>query len=246
MSAEVHLADDERQRLVDQYAQIAALAGGLAHEIRNPLSTISLNLELLVEDIAQGDSPRDRRMLRKLQTVQRECGHLETILEDFLRFIRVGEIDLERTDLNEQVRQFVDFYQTEASAADVEISPHLGTDLPPVMLDQTLFRQALFNLSRNALQAMPKGGLLELQTCVRDGWLELSLIDNGSGMNEETVKNIFKKVFFSTKPGGTGLGLPTVRRIVESHGGRISVDSAPGRGTRFTIAIPPAPDSPVP
>lgn len=246
MSAEVLLADDERQRLVSQYAQIAALAGGLAHEIRNPLSTISLNLELLVEEIAQGDAPRDRRMLRKLQTVQRECGHLETILEDFLKFVRVGEIALERSDLNDQVQQFVDFYQTEAKAAAAEISPHLGADLPAVMLDQTLFRQALFNLSRNALQAMPRGGLIELQTCLRNGLVELALIDNGTGMNEETVKNIFKQVFFSTKPGGTGLGLPTVRRIVEAHGGRISVDSAPGRGTRFTILFPPAPDSAVP
>lgn len=244
MSAEVLLADDERQRLVDQYAQIAALAGGLAHEVRNPLSTISLNLELLVEDISQGDTPRDRRMLRKLQTVQRECGHLETILEDFLRFVRVGEIDLVRCDLNEQVRQFIEFYQAEAQATGVEISPHLGADLPAARLDQTLFRQALLNLSRNALQAMPKGGLLELQTCLRDGWLELALIDNGSGMTEETLQSIFKKVFFSTKPGGTGLGLPTVRRIIEAHGGRISADSAPGRGTRFTIALPPASDAP--
>jgi len=90
MTAPVLLADEERQRYAAQYAEIATLAGGLAHEIRNPLSTISLNLELLVEDVATGDSARDRRMLRKLQTVQRECGHLETILEDFLRFVRVG------------------------------------------------------------------------------------------------------------------------------------------------------------
>ena len=240
MSAEVLLADDERERLVNQHAQIAALAGGLAHEIRNPLSTISLNLELLVEDVSQGDTPRDRRMLRKLHTLQRECEHLETILEDFLRFVRVGEMHLEQVDLNDQVRRFIDFYQPEAEAAGVEISPHLATDLPPVSLDETLFRQALFNIARNALQAMPKGGLLELQTRVVEGRVLLELIDNGQGMSPETLQSLFRKVFFSTKANGTGLGLPTVRRIVEAHAGRVSVDSAPARGTRVTIELPPA------
>ena len=245
MSAEVLLADDERERLVSQHAQIAALAGGLAHEIRNPLSTISLNLELLVEDVSQGETPRDRRMLRKLHVLQRECEHLETILEDFLRFVRVGEMHLEPVDLNDQVRRFIDFYQAEAHAAGVEISPHLATDLPPVSLDETLFRQALFNVARNALQAMPKGGLLELQTRVVEGRVLLELIDNGQGMTPEILQNLFRKVFFSTKANGTGLGLPTVRRIVEAHAGSVSVDSAPGRGTRVTIALPPSAPRPM-
>ncbi|RPI90764.1 MAG: two-component sensor histidine kinase [Planctomycetaceae bacterium] len=240
MAAQVLLADDERQRLVDQYAEIAALAGGLAHEIRNPLSTISLNLELLEEDVAGGDSARERRMLRKLQILQRECAHLETILEEFLRFARVGELELVESDLNELVQEFIDFYRAEADAGGIEISPHLDADLPRVRLDRTLFRQAISNLARNAQQAMPKGGLLELQTSVRDGWVELALIDNGVGMNEQTLAGLFN-MFFSTKPGGTGLGLPTVKRIVVAHGGRVTVDSAPGRGTRFTIALPPVP-----
>jgi len=181
-----------------------------------------------------------------LHTLQRECEHLETILEDFLRFVRVGEIHLALVDLNDQVRKFIEFYQAEAQAAGVEISPHLGTDLPMVLLDETLFRQALFNVARNALQAMPKGGLLELQTRSIDGRVHLELIDNGLGMSAETLDNLFRKVFFSTKPNGTGLGLPTVRRIVEAHGGQISVDSAPGRGTRVTIVLPPATRDSVP
>lgn len=239
MAVETLLADEERQRLLAQYAEIAALAGGLAHEIRNPLSTISLNLELLAEDIDGDKAPRERRMLQKIQTVQRECRHLEEILDEFLRFARLGEIDPVECDLNQVVRDFIEFYQTEAVNAGVEISPHLAPDLPPVRLDRALFRQALLNLALNAQQAMPKGGLLELQTRGRDGHVELDLIDNGSGMDEATVGRIFD-VFFSTKPSGSGLGLPTVRRIVEAHGGRIEVESAPGRGTRFTISLPPA------
>lgn len=239
MAVETLLADDERQRLMAQYAEIAALAGGLAHEIRNPLSTIGLNLDLLAEEVAAGEAPRDHRMLQKIRTIQRECGQLEAILDEFLRFARLGELDPVDCELNQVVRDFIDFYQPEATAAAVEISPHLAPDLPVVRLDRALFRQALLNLALNAQQAMPRGGLLELQTRCRDGRVELDLIDNGSGMDESTLGRIFDP-FFSTKPAGSGLGLPTVRRIVEAHGGRLAVESAPGRGTRFTISLPPA------
>ena len=239
MAVETLLADEERQRLLAHYAEIAGLAGALAHEIRNPLSAISLNLALLIEDVQPGESPRDRRILSKLQTVQRECRQLETILEEFLRFARLQELELVDTDLNHEVREFLEFYQPEAAAAGIEISPHLAPDLPPVPLDRAMFRQVLMNLALNARQAMPKGGLLELQTRYGDGRVELDLIDNGTGMDEATLARVFD-LYFSTKPAGSGLGLPTVRRIVEAHGGRIAVDSEPARGTRFTLSFPAA------
>lgn len=229
--------DDERQRLLAQYAEIATLAGGLAHEIKNPLSTVLLNLELLAEDIEQSEAVTGHRMLRKVETVQRECRHLQSILEDFLKFARVGELDLEPADLNEVVGEFIDFFRTDAAGNGIEISPHFQRDLPEVRLDRALFRQVLMNFALNAKQAMPDGGLLELQTSARNGEVMLELIDNGVGMDQETVQKIFQ-VFYSTKQGGSGLGLPTVRKIIEAHGGRITVDSEPGRGTRFTITLP--------
>jgi signal transduction histidine kinase len=239
MAVETLLAADERQRLVAQYVEIAALAGGLAHEIKNPLSTISLNLELLAEEVAEGESPRDRRMLKKIVGVQRECRRLEVILEEFLKFARVGELELVDTDLNQVVREFIEAYHPEASANGIEISPHLAPDLPAVRLDAALFRQVLLNLALNAQQAMPRGGLIEVQTCVRDGRIELDMIDNGSGMDAATLARIFE-VFYSTKSAGSGLGLATVKRIVEAHGGRVTVESAPARGTRFTVSLPSA------
>lgn len=231
------MEDQERQRLLAQYTEIAHLAGGLAHEIRNPLSTINLNLDLLIEDVQDSELPRDRRILTKLRKVQQECQHLNEILNAFLRFARPGELRQVDTDLNSVVREFVDFYRATAFEQRVDISPHLGSNLRMVKLDKSLMRQVLLNLAQNALQAMPTGGLLELQTYARDGHAVLEIIDTGHGMDERTRSRLFE-VFFSTKSNGSGLGLPTVRKIVEAHGGAISCESEVGKGTRFSISLP--------
>ena len=112
-----------------------------------------------------------------------------------------------------------------------------GPCLPELPLDVRLFRQVLTNLGRNALQAMPDGGTLEFITTMRDGHAVLEVIDTGNGMDSQTIEKMFQ-AFFSTRSGGSGLGLPTVRRIIESHDGSISCDSEPGRGTRFTVLLP--------
>lgn len=237
MSTDAAITNEEHERLQSQYAEIATLAGGLAHEIKNPLSTVLLNLELMAEDIDPDGSQRDRRMLKKIETVQRECRRLEQILQAFLQFARVGGLELEECDLNQEVEEFIAFFQAQADEHGIEISRHLSADLPPVKLDRALLRQVLMNLGLNAQQAMPDGGLLELQTTFRDGEVQLEFIDNGCGMNESTRAKMFQ-AFYSSKPGGSGLGLPTVRKIVEAHGGTISCDSEPGRGTQFVIALP--------
>ena len=231
----------ERQRLRDQYAEIAALAGGLAHEIRNPLSTITMNLDLMAEDIndLESESPQARRLLTKLSSVQRECSRLEEILNDFLQFASAGQIALKQQSLNAVVEEFIEFFKPEASEGNVDLSWHPGTDLPEVNLDAKLFRQVLHNLAQNAQQAMPSGGVLEVQTLVRGDSVLLELIDNGCGMDERTRSRMFQ-AFYSNKPGGSGLGLPTVRKIVEAHHGEIICDSEVGQGTRFTISLPPA------
>lgn len=233
---ESSLADDH-QRLRAQYAEIATLAGGLAHEIRNPLSTIGLNLDLLTEELGECDSPRDRRILNKLTMVKRQCQQLNRILDDFLQFARVGTLTLNPADLNQTVLEFIEFYAPLAAEQGIDISPHLAANLPPVNLDVDLWRQVLMNLSRNAQQAMPNGGVLELQTHQRDDLVVLDIIDNGGGMKPETQARMFD-AFYSTKRDGSGLGLPTVRKIVEAHGGTISCESEIGRGTRFSIALP--------
>ena len=223
----------------DHLAELASLAGRLAHEIRNPLSVFSLNLDLLIEDFAEPETPRDRRALQRLKLLEKECGNLERILNDFLQFARAGGLKLEPTDLNAAVREFIEYYRPRAEEARVELSPHLDANLPAVKLDPQTFRQALINLAQNALEAMPDGGVLELQTHSQGDRVLLDVIDTGQGIDAKTQAKMYD-VFYSTKTHGSGLGLPTVRRVIEAHGGTISCASEPGRGTQFTISLPAA------
>lgn len=228
---------DLNRLLKAQYAEIAQLAGGLAHEIKNPLSTMSLNLDLLVEDFQGAETPRDRRVLHKLERIRRETGRLNDIVEDFLRFAKVQDLRLEPTDLNDLVDDLRDFCEPQAVGQNVLIRTQYDPDLPPVPLDVDLFKQALWNLIRNAQHAMPDGGELILQTR-RDGdQAILDVTDTGVGMDEQVASQVFD-AFFSTRPGGSGLGLPTTRKIIEAHGGSIALQSEPGQGTMFTVRLP--------
>jgi len=230
-------ADDLQRKLLDQYTEIARLAGGLAHEIKNPLSTIRLNMELLAEDFGQPESLRERRALAKVETVQRECQRLQDLLDDFLNFAKAHRLKLQPSDLNQQVKRVLDFFRPKAAEAGIEVVDYLAVDLPSVQLDREAFHAALLNLVLNAEQAMPEGGQLVVRTYGTADGVALDLIDTGCGMNEETRSQIFD-AFFSTKRGGSGLGLPTARKIVEAHGGLIALQSELGHGSQFTIRLP--------
>lgn len=238
-------AAEINQRLVEQYTEIATLAGGLAHEIKNPLSTIRLNMELLAEDFAEAENqtPRERRALTKIATMQRECQRLQNLLDDFLNFARQGRLNLLPTNLNLEIERILDFFRPQAEESGIEIVRYLDPDLPIVMLDREAFHGALLNLILNAQQAMPGGGQLVVRTKVTPYGVGLDLIDTGEGMNENTLSQVFK-AFYSTKPGGSGLGLPTTRKIIDAHRGRIRLQSEVGRGTQFTIELPVPPRLP--
>ena len=232
-----HVTTSLHERLREQYAEIARLAGGLAHEVRNPLSTMGLNLDLLIEDFRSAESTRDRRVLQKLERIRRETDRLQDIVDDFLRFAKVQDLNTEPTDLNAVIDDLRDFSEPQALAQNVVMRTQYESDLPPVALDVNLFKQALWNLIRNAQHAMPEGGELILQTH-RDGtFAVLDVTDTGVGMTPEVAARIFD-AFYSTRPGGSGLGLPTTRKIIEAHGGTISTESEPGQGSRFTVRLP--------
>jgi signal transduction histidine kinase len=200
------------------------LAGALAHEIKNPLSVIRMNVDLLAEDI-EHDAPLNRqRVKRKIEIVQRQCERLQNLLNEFLKFARVRKLDLRSGNLNEQVERVLDLFEAQ----------------PTILLDEQTLEAALVNLVKNAIEAMPNGGELTVRTRTTATDVALDLIDTGVGMDENTARHMFD-AFFSTKDGGSGLGLPTTRKVIEAHGARIDVQTELGRGTKFTIEFPMPP-----
>ena len=232
-----NISGDGERTAADQYTELAVLSGGLAHEIKNPLSTIRLNMELLAEDLAASEDQSSRRALSKVQLVQSQCTRLENLLNDFLRFARLGRLDLQPADLNAEVARALDFYQAQAEEAHIDVIRYFDPELPAVQLDKETFQAALLNLILNAQQAMSGGGQLVVRTRELPGFVLLDLIDTGSGMEPEVQAHIFE-AFYSTKSGGSGLGLPTAKKIVEAHHGRMAMESEVGRGTKVTIVLP--------
>lgn len=225
---------------------LVRLAAGLAHEIKNPLSTMAINLTLMEEELAGGrkgsagapePSPRDKRLEKRVGQLQREVHRLEAIVDDFLRFARGGSINRAPADLVALVRDSLDFVEPEDRAQNIRHHVELPLALPMVMLDTGAFRQALLNLFVNARQAMPEGGELIVRVKRVGNYAELSITDTGVGMSAEELERCFE-VYFSTKKHGTGLGLSTTRRIIEQHEGTITVVSEKGRGTSFSIVLP--------
>jgi two-component system sensor histidine kinase HydH len=234
-----HDAMSNEDKLRAQYTEIAVLAGQLAHEVKNPLSTIALNVELLVEDFRDAQTPRERRALERLQRVQRECSRLEHLVNDFLRFARAQPVHIESADLNALIDELLDFFAPQARESHIEVVRWLDPNLPNVRIDREQIRAAVLNLILNAQQAMPQGGRLEVRTRTTPLGAAVDLIDTGTGMDQATMARIFE-TFFSTKRNGSGLGLPTARKIVEAHGGTITVQSELGHGTQFTVELPRA------
>ncbi len=220
-----------------RYEELAELAGSLAHEIKNPLSVIHMNIDLLSEDLLETDSPIRRRSLDKVEIVRQQCERMETMLRDFLRFTKLSQIDLIPGNLNDQMDRVLRAYRAQADASGITIERYLDTDLPVILLHSDSLQAALMNLVKNAIEAMENGGQLWVRTSTTRDGVALELIDTGSGVDDTTLLHMFEP-FYSTKDGGSGLGLPTARKIIEAHGGRISVQSEVGRGTKFVLEFP--------
>jgi signal transduction histidine kinase len=220
-------------------SEIAELAAGFIHEIKNHLGTLSLNLQLLAEDFETAETPRERRALDRVSRLSGECRKLVDLSNDFLRFARLRELHARPTTLDAVVSRLIDFLGPTAQERNIKINWFPAPNLPAVRLDEDLFEQALLNLMLNAEQAMPDGGTLTLIGRSEAATVFLDVIDTGIGIAPETMTKLFRP-FHTTKPDGNGLGLATTRKIVVAHGGTIDVQSEPGRGTKFTIALPAA------
>jgi signal transduction histidine kinase len=252
------VAAERRARSAERLAEIGAMTGGLAHEIKNPLSTIGMNAQLLVESVegmAIEDESRSR-LLSRLRTLRREIERLSGILSDFLEFAGQVHLERRRTNLNELIEELVDFYSPEAERQGVRLRADPAPEDVMAVIDPRLIKQAALNLMLNATQAMVSsagaadGSARELILRVRPARsgegaaaVEVHVIDTGPGIPPDRLDKIFKP-YYTTRTGGSGLGLPTARRLVEEHGGHVDVHSEVGRGTDFTIALPVEPAAP--
>lgn len=226
--------------LGDRIAELSEVTGALAHEIRNPLSTLKVNLGLLTEDWRDADEHDPdirRRSLVRIEGLQSEAERLQHILDDFMRFAGQHDVNLKPTNLNAVLEKVIDFTTPQAAGAGIRIRPSLSTEELWSNVDENLFEQALLNIILNAQQAMPDGGDLIVKSQACDGQAQLDIADTGAGIPPEAIDKIFR-AYYSTKKQGTGLGLSVTRRIVAEHGGTIAVQSDPERGTNFTIRLP--------
>ena len=228
--------DARRLRDEEQAALVGTIASGLAHEIRNPLSTLRMNLQLLREDWADPITEREQMGRKRIDVLLRETERLDSVVSDFVRFAAGHALRLEKTDLNALAGELLDFLAPQAERSKIRLHREFAAALPRVEIDPNLIRQAILNLLVNAQQVMPTGGDITVRTQENGQFVKLSVGDTGPGIPAEHREKIFN-LYFSTKPGGTGLGLPMVKKIVEEHQGAVEVQSEPGRGATFTICL---------
>lgn len=250
------VAAEQRAQSAERLAELGSMTGGLAHEIKNPLSTIGLNAQLLAEGIAElpeGEALRSR-LSNRVGALRRETERLRGILQDFLDYAGNVRLEKQPTNLTEMLRDMVEFLTPEAERAGVRLRLDVPSDATLMAtIDQRLIKQALLNLLLNAIQAISAGrppatpGEARGEVILRargevsvpggSAGVRIEVNDTGPGIAADAVEKIFRP-YFTTKAGGTGLGLPTSRRFVQEHGGTLTCVSEPGRGTSFVVVLP--------
>jgi signal transduction histidine kinase len=249
--AERRAREAQRRALdAERLAELGSMTAGLAHEIKNPLSTVGLNAQLLAEGLNDAEMPDyDReRLLRRLDALSREAERLRAILTDFLQFAGRVKLDARPRDLVRIVNDLRDFFHPQCDQNRIVLRTKLPELPVSVQVDESLFKQALLNLMINATQAMADGivegddkgesrGELILQVESDNSEARVHVIDTGPGIEPDRLKQIFHP-YVSHTTGGTGLGLSTARRIIEEHGGSIVAHSDVGRGSDFVIHLP--------
>jgi signal transduction histidine kinase len=239
----------------ERLAAIGKMAAHVTHEIRNPLSAMGLNVELLEEELgarmpgvlepdgaghAADDGAQRSEVRSLLVAIQREVQRLEHLSEEYLRVARLPQPRMDADEVAAAVREIVAFARPDIERARCTVELHLEPHLPPALFDEAQLRQALLNLLRNAREAMPAGGPIDVRVTAEGMSVAIGVEDRGGGIPEEIRARVFDP-FFSTKGEGTGLGLAITRHIVEAHGGGVTCEPRPGGGTRFRIALPIAP-----
>ena len=222
----------------ERLATIGRMTSLITHELRNPLSSINLNAEMLMDSLHErGIDPDDPDVMPQLETIIDEVDHLRDITEEYLVYARLPSPDLDATRLDEIVQSLVDFHIWEWNQDGIDIELTIDDEPIEILGDANQLRQALLNIVKNAVDASEPDDCVEISARRGDDEATVTIRDHGEGMDEETRQRLFEP-FFTTKSSGTGLGLPMTREIVEQHRGSISVDTTPDEGTTFIVSLP--------
>lgn len=242
-TAALHQEIAERQRLereaqrAQHFALLGRLVAGVSHEIRNPLGAVFLHVDLLEEELQQPSSDSPAVIAEALAEIKANLARLDDLVQDYLSLVRVGSIQCEVQDLGVVVRTWGAEMQREVAARGVTIEMHGLASLGAVAFHASTLRRALLNLVQNAADAMSQGGTVVLAGQGTATQAQIQVQDTGNGIAPERLEQIFEPLY-TTKPGGTGLGLYIVQEIVRAHGGQVTVESTKGHGTTFTVTLP--------
>ncbi|MGH7596666.1 MAG: sensor histidine kinase [bacterium] len=213
------------------------MAAKVAHEIRNPLSSISLNAELLEDEVGSYDGVNTAEAKTLLKSIIAEIDRVTALTEEYLQFSRLPESQLVHGNVNEVIEEIVELLRHGLAKKKIEIECPVQKARLEIRFDRVQIRRALLNIIRNAIDAMPKGGKLKIWLEKKDQKALIHIEDTGIGISDHELQKIFDP-FFTTKDFGTGLGLAIVQQIIDEHNGQISCQSRVGEGTTFSIALP--------
>jgi two-component system sensor histidine kinase HydH len=226
----------ERARL-ERLQFLGQLASGLAHEIRNPLNGIQLNVDLLRQDLPAVDESRREGFEKRLLRMRDEVDYLGRMVEEFLKFARPPTMKPMAVDIRRFLEELLEFQQPEFESRGIDVVQDFPEDLYPVAVDRHQFAQVIRNLLSNACDAIGEKGTITVGARQTDAYVEVSVADNGGGVPAEDEERIFN-VFYTGRESGTGLGLAIASRIIDEHGGSIGLDNRPGFGAHFWVRLP--------
>ncbi len=221
----------------ERIAALQLLAAGVAHEIGNPLNSLTIHLQLLERRLRKLSAGQQDTLLHPLEVAQEEIKRLDTIVTQFLRAIRPAPLQRTPHDLNSLLRDAAEFLGPELKSRNILLELDLAPGLPILEVDQDQLKQAFYNIVKNSSEAMKQGGLLKIRTGADSEWINIRFADTGGGMTQEAMARIFEP-YFTTKQSGSGLGLMITQRIVRAHGGEVVIESDPGNGLKITLRLP--------
>jgi PAS domain S-box-containing protein len=227
------------QRIEDERtSSVLLLAAGVAHELGNPLNSLTIHLQLIERKLKKLKASNEAESLAdSIRVCRDEVGRLDGIISNFLEAIRPQPPDLAETNLPDVLAEVLSFQQREFGARGITVEAETPATLPAVMADRNQLKQVFFNLTKNALEAMQPGGKLKIKSRADDESVFLLFGDSGSGIKQEDIVRLFQP-YHTTKPGGHGLGLMIVQRIMREHGGQVGLESKEGVGTVVTLQFP--------